>query len=177
VTVRVILEFDDEEGAKEVCRQVVNTGNVVGVKLFADAGDGYPSARYFAVVARLKGVFKVPTKFCEDAEPGHRVGKKTHQGWARSKNYGWWVDSVCKRPTRAWANGDRWAHTLGSNLVPTEISGEERPWGWKKSSAEWTFLLEEVRDTEPGSDAVEDSPESVPSVLQGPDDRAETSGS
>src|SRR5215213_2896681 len=102
MTVRVVLEFEDEEAAAAVCKSVVQKGGIVSVQTQI-MGDGNLSAAYVHWPTRLMGIFKRPTKYCDETD-GHRTGKKTHQAWTRTKNYGWWVCSICHKPTEAWAN-------------------------------------------------------------------------
>ena len=44
----------------------------------------------------LVGIFKVPTLFCEGGHTAKRV-----TGYTRGKRYGWYVCSVCKKPSKA----------------------------------------------------------------------------
>lgn len=45
--------------------------------------------------AKLVGTYKIPTKFCNQQEPfPHK-----RDGWAMLQKRGWWVCSICKRPS------------------------------------------------------------------------------
>lgn len=131
MTVRVVLEFEDEENAKEFVGNTITTGGVVGeeVSNYVEDGNNF-------YVAKLIGVFKKPTKYCDPMD-GHR-GSKTSAGWTRGKKYGWWVCAKCGKPTERWASGSLWPFSLGFNLLPKSIA----PWaqaegGWQSGVATW----------------------------------------
>jgi hypothetical protein len=127
MAVYVVLSFEDDEEAKEFVTDVLRSGgpSKAGVDIW---------------LAKVRGVFKKPTKFCDPSD-GHRAGKKTEQAFTRGRRYGWWVCALCGKPTKAWSLGNKWYGPLGSNLLPTSlVAPERRPQGWK-SSAEWEDLL------------------------------------
>jgi hypothetical protein len=69
-------------------------------------------------------VYKCPTLFHESSECR---GDTT---FARGPKYGWMVCTRCGKPTRAWAEGDGWYTSLGTNMLPvTEEAGEYRGYG------------------------------------------------
>jgi hypothetical protein len=104
VAVYVILEFEDEHQALTLVEDHFH----------------YPEGRLLTPVqendveCKVVGVFKKPTLFC----PGH-TGKKTETGYMRGKKWGWWVCSVCGRPTKRWADS-LMDSSLGNNLLPDE---------------------------------------------------------
>ena len=59
------------------------------------------------------GVFKKPTKFC-DCESS----RKPPQGWTKGTKYGWWICTMCGKPSERWAESLR--DTLGRNLLDNE---------------------------------------------------------
>lgn len=72
----------------------------------------------------IRGVWKKPTKFCECTENASTLRKR---GWTRGKKYGWWVCSICHKPSKDWGRGDEWYRSLGTNLIPiTEEAPEYR---------------------------------------------------
>lgn len=144
----VLVEIDSEEDAKEYAKRVLSEGGVLTSRVVVDSSTPVGiDVRYPVLCGKLRGVWRKPSIFCNPSD-GHRAGRKTFQGWARSKKYGWWVCSGCGKPTKKWAAGDQWFHTLGANLVPQAITGEKRPKGWEKSPAEWDFLEQIVDEYE-----------------------------
>ena len=47
-----------------------------------------------SAIVDVKGVYKVPTLFCEETH-----GKRL-QGFTQGQRWGWWVCGVCKRPKK-----------------------------------------------------------------------------
>lgn len=46
------------------------------------------------------GLFAFPTQFCENSGSGGCArGNKRIRGWTQGKKYGWWVCSVCHKPS------------------------------------------------------------------------------
>jgi hypothetical protein len=126
VTVRVVLEFENEALAKQFVKAALEDD------IYASLGEWLEDAtrlRTFVI-----GVFKKPTKYCDPGD-GHR-GKKTSGGWTRGKKYGWWVCGICGKPTERWANGSLWPYSLGFNLLPERVAKWAR--GPKTGVAEWT---------------------------------------
>lgn len=121
MTVRVVLEFEDESQAKVFVRACL------GTDFWENVGEVNPIA-----------VFKMPTKFCDPSD-GHRSGRKTYQGWTRGKKYGWWVCARCGKPTKLWASGRQWVFSLGFNLLPKSISEvAQAEGGWAPGVNRWT---------------------------------------
>lgn len=133
MTVRVVLEFADEQEAKEFIKAALKPGYLHYSKVYS-LEEGV-SIGMKEVSAKVIGVFKKPTLYCNPAD-GHRNRKKTYQGWTRGKKYGWWVCSLCGKPTEKWANGDLWPYILGFNLLPKSISKWARP-DWD-TATQWT---------------------------------------
>ena len=138
MTVRVVLEFEDEVEAKKFVGYGLNHGISMATGDWPE--DDTP------IDLNVIAVFKRPTKFC-DASDGHRSGRKTYQGWTRGKKYGWWVHVRCGKPKAPWTEGAQW-YAMGTNLLPLALlerlgfPDEYRPQGWK-SPQSWTFLLDE----------------------------------
>jgi hypothetical protein len=82
-----------------------------------------PQAKIEAMIAR-------PTVFCRGP---HRVpGKlKSQMGWTRTKRFGWWVCSVCKKPAPTVVR-DFIKNMLGgyNNLLPELEGGEPQEPQW-----------------------------------------------
>ncbi len=131
MAVYVVLEFADDNEAKNCVKEILLTGYTYGIA----GSTGYDD---YACIPR--GVYKKPTMFCECVET--KVGnKKSFTGWKRGMKWGWWVCPKCNKPGKKWGQGSSWFSALGINLLPaSKIANEFRPQGWK-SSAEWTDLL------------------------------------
>lgn len=94
MAVYVLLQFDDEQEAKDFCGVVLQKKELI----------------------KLWGVFKKPTQFCDC-----QGGRKTAMGFTRGLKYGWWVCAKCKKPTARWASGRQWFSVLGTNLLPRAL--------------------------------------------------------
>jgi hypothetical protein len=144
MAVHIVLDLDDDNEAKEFVKALLKRGKVKTFDTYQDdQGEVYGADSVFNV--KVRAIYKKPTSFCEDQEPGHRSNylkriKAKMGGWTRSKNYGWWVDPACKRPTRAWAEGDHWWYSFGTNLLPSSITGHEER-GQDTSTAIWYDVL------------------------------------
>lgn len=145
MAVRVVLEFDDEEGAKAFVKSTILDGCVYG-----DRVSDYPEDDRASYLMKVIGVFKKPTKYC-DPNDGHRRGK-TSSAWTRGKKYGWWVCAVCGKPTEKWATGRLWQYSMGFNLLPHKFFPWSKPeGGWAAGAVQWTeeeLGLEAGRATE-----------------------------
>jgi hypothetical protein len=132
VAVHLMLDFDDDEDAKKFIRDNVQSGAVTA------------SPQHPALKAKVVGVWKKPTSFCNIGD-GHRaaylrnVGPKGG-GWTRGRSYGWWVDPACKKPTSEWAAGNGWHLALGVNLLPPPLATEDKH-GDERSPAIWYDVL------------------------------------
>jgi hypothetical protein len=133
MSVRVVLQFSDEEHAKAFVAQALQHKGVPCEELVT-ASDGNLSLRFRRLNGVIIAVFKNPMQFC-DPNDGHR-GKKTSAGWTRGKKYGWWVCAACGKPTERWANGSLWPFSIGFNLLPASVSSWAR--GPKVGVKEWT---------------------------------------
>ena len=98
----VLVSFDDNEKADTFVTACQDTG-ILGVVSNEDA-----SMRHFA--PEVRAVYQMPTKFCDCTDGKNRK-------FTRGKKYGWWVHSLCGKPTRAWARGEHWFQALGRNLL------------------------------------------------------------
>lgn len=96
----VLLAFDSDTEANE----------------FVEAVQDRTSREEFTV----RGVWKKPTKFCECTS-----GNIKQRGWTRGKKFGWWVCDRCHKPSKAWAQGDVWYNSLGTNLLPVSHEAPE----------------------------------------------------
>lgn len=110
---RVVVEFEDDQVAKDFVSDIVKGYQGPSIKVTA--------------------AYKKPTKFCDPSD-GHQKGKGT-RSFTRGRKYGWWVCSVCGKPTKRWATGDIWHFSMGYNLLPPSVSELERG---IRSSVEWT---------------------------------------
>jgi hypothetical protein len=126
MAVYVILQFDNEEEAKDYVTQAIHTGRVFN----DDPGI------YETVPVKVASVVKKPSVFCQC----NALGTK-RAGWTRGKSFGWWVCATCSKPSEAWASTDTWSSVLGLNLLPPEVSKEMRPQGWERSKFTWEFLV------------------------------------
>lgn len=131
MAVYVVLAFEDEGEAKEMVQEIVKGGVVM-------VPGKYPDETLAMGDAKVYGVWKKPTKFCECISAGKRDG-----GYARSKNYGWWVHAACGRPTKAWSQGEYFHIDMGTNLLPREVHPNGKDFVTKfRSEAEWSFLVD-----------------------------------
>lgn len=136
MAVYVVLEFDDETEAHCMVREIVKGGLVM-------VPGKYPDESLAMGDAKVYGVWKKPTKYCECASAGKRDG-----GYTRGTTFGWWVHAPCGRPTKGWAHGDSWFTSLGTNLLPSQLHPEGAQFtNQPKSKAEWSFLLPERQNT------------------------------
>ena len=118
MAVRVLLEFDDEEEGRRFVRDVIAYGT------------------------KVYGIYKKPTQFCECIG-----GRKTSRAFTRGLNYGWWVCSVCMKPTKRWAQGEAWYTTLGSNLLPRSLRLIDDQCPERLESPKvWHFLVSSVEN-------------------------------
>lgn len=112
----VLLAFESDDDANEF---IVSTQHYGGVEVENKGTDGFDLKKQ--LTALVRGVWKMPTKFCEC---GPVSGPFT-----RGRKYGWWVHAKkgCNKPTRGWAKGDHWHQALGVNLLPiSEVAPEHR---------------------------------------------------
>jgi hypothetical protein len=132
VAVYVMLAFDDDEQAKTLVEDMLRS----------PGADILTPSQENNVHATVRAVYKRPTVFCDESD-GHKKGK-TSAGFTRGRKYGWWVCAKCGKPTKAWAQGEKWFQHLGVNLLPQQLlpEAERIPDGWQQGAAKWTFLLE-----------------------------------
>lgn len=109
----VLLTFERDAEADEFA-EMVKHGDV-GVYVSRREGDPHAWQKVFC---KLRGVFKKPTKFCSCTSTRKR-------GFTRGRKYGWWVCSMCGRPTQGWASLDGLYHVLGFNLLPKDADAPE----------------------------------------------------
>jgi hypothetical protein len=147
MSVYVLLAFESDEQAHDMIKSMIDVGGIM-----TDTSVYYPE---------VKAVFKKPTKFCECGVGGGKMGFS----FVRGRKYGWWVHSGCGKPTKAWADGEHWYASLGTNLLPVEIAGEYRPQGWEESAMEWRDLVPIDLD-HPNRKRWPHADPPVPSVLQ-----------
>lgn len=57
------------------------------------------------------GLFRMPTVFCDGCSTGKRV-----RGFTKGRRWGWWVCTVCKKPTHAWGTNIRAIVSDGRDL-------------------------------------------------------------
>lgn len=134
----VLLSFDDEGKAKEYVKQVIESEGLYTLD------DNYKTEAVVGeyVSTKVEGVFKKPTKFCDETD-GHRAQIKKHMGWVRGRRYGWNVCSVCGKPNKGYAGIRAWISALGVNLLPrTRYMPHAMPMNWDQSPAMWRDLID-----------------------------------
>jgi hypothetical protein len=93
---------------------------------------------------RVRAMYQKPTKF-HDPATCHR---SKMSGWTRGKKYGWWVCALCKKPTKAWGDGEHWFAAIGVNLLPKDIVAPEYRGDGDYSSP----LLEQAKEAYRGAE-------------------------
>jgi hypothetical protein len=135
MAVAVLVQFEKDDDAKDFVKGLRQEGVLVNpVGSFCENG--------WYVPVKLRGVWKVPTQFCDPSDGHAQGGGKLAFSYTRGQKYGWWVHTKCGRPSRDWGQGGNWDYALGTNLLPQSISGEPRRQGWEKSPLEWTWLID-----------------------------------
>lgn len=141
MAVYVVLGFDDEREAKRFVHTSLY-GTVAGIPRdnAHDDPEDYPDAKVY-------GVYKKPTKYC-DTSDGHRGGGKLAAAWTRGIKYGWWVCSKCGKPSQLATKMGNWFLALGVNLLPAELHPEPQyvPAPQLGSAEQWNFLLPQKVD-------------------------------
>lgn len=102
----VMLRFEDDKEA-DILIEAVQSGDVSKLDTVLQFGSAF-----------VRAVFKIPTKFCECTSVKNR-------GWTRGKKYGWWVCSICHKPSKSWGTGHHWFLGLGKNLLPVDNRAPE----------------------------------------------------
>lgn len=82
----VVIEFDNDEDAD------------------------YEIEHFNTSDARIVGLYKKPTIFCE-----HTDARKPPKGWTRGKKYGWWICTECGKPSQQWSRA--LPSMMGVNLL------------------------------------------------------------
>lgn len=96
----VVLSFEDDNEAEEFVKDAMQLDDHPTFSMAVtaiDPGGNYEKAFDFKVEAMMQK----PTKFC-GTPGGCREGKRV-VGFQRGKNHGWWICSVCGKPTQTWA--------------------------------------------------------------------------
>ena len=111
----LLIEFDDEDSALKLKERI-------------DAAQG----KRFRVI----GLFAKPTSYCQCGIAGQTETKATKSRLRRGKKFGWWVCTVCKRPTSAISG-------LVNLLKPRDIIN---PPTWEgpdiyKNQTQWTHYI------------------------------------
>ena len=75
----LLLSISDNETAENIAEYLSNGTDVVYLQ---------PSE------VKLLGMYAQPTMFCNNCSSGRRV-----RSYTRGKKYGWWVCTVCKKPS------------------------------------------------------------------------------
>lgn len=104
----ILLSFDNDKDAEEFV-QAMQKQDTSG-RPFIPEG------------VAVRGVWKKPTQFCDCALRGRNTKGRA---WTRGKKFGWWVCTVCHKPSQAWAKGDAWYTALGTNLLPKSEGAPE----------------------------------------------------
>lgn len=101
----ITIAFEDETEAVKAAEQYLDEG----------------------VIGELKGIYKMPTQFCSPMDPAHSLGRRV-RGYTQGKKYGWWVCSICMKPSEvAWNNYFNYsnAFNLIDRLFPVEGQHEQ----------------------------------------------------
>lgn len=106
----VVLVFDDNAAAEKLAKDWNNLG---------DYFDGWSEPN-----SEVVGLFAVPTQFCPNSGSGGCSTNKRVRAWSRGKKFGWWVCSICKKP---------------SGFVPPDK--RDRPELWRRVISQGVNLL------------------------------------
>src|SRR5690348_2365887 len=98
----VVLSFDDNEEAERFTRdvQAYNQGTV-------------------------EGIFAKPTLFCPGSGAGGCAQGKRYRAWVQGQKWGWWVCTVCHRPSGAMSEEKRMRATISQGTNILALSQEE----------------------------------------------------
>jgi hypothetical protein len=96
----VLLEFDDHTSAE---------------KLMGQINDATRKGRPYRVV----GYFAKPTQFCQCGIENWTTSSRKQSTTKRGRRYGWWVCTVCKRPTASESG-------LANLIAPSDIINPQR---------------------------------------------------
>lgn len=111
----VLLQFNDDAQADRLIAALQEWPEAIDVSGEITATE---PEWYRVVGVQLRGIFKLPTKFCECTNLKRR-------GFTRGKKYGWWVCDQCRRPTKAWGRLEGIYQFLGFNLLPKDDNAPE----------------------------------------------------
>ena len=98
----VVIEFDNDEDADAYINEIKDAEESIM---------GMLSSHYGAPqLARIVGLYKKPTIFCEC-----QGSRKPPMGWTRGKKYGWWICTECGKPSQQWSRA--LPSMMGVNLL------------------------------------------------------------
>lgn len=125
----VVLQFEDNSDADEFIKEHDE------LMYYPEGSMGGVSNDAVMIYAgEVVGVFAMPTQFCANSGSGGCSTNKRIRAWSRGKKFGWWVCSICKKP---------------SNFVPPER--RERPELWRRVISQGVNLLFAPEDQSPES--------------------------
>lgn len=107
----VVIRFEDNKAAEDFVDQQKAADGVFGDQ-------------------ETVALIPAPTLFCED--PFSQHGNKK-AGYFRGKKYGWWVCSICGKPSRLWGSNYRAVVGAGKNLL--EETTDYPPPGFDQDSS------------------------------------------
>jgi hypothetical protein len=100
----VLLSFDDEEQALTL------------VETILDQTDGVPGS-IIPFGAKVEAIYKKPTMFCQ-TPGGCTSGGRRSGGFTMGQKWGWWVCSICGKPSQLWVESLLRKHSsFGKNLL------------------------------------------------------------
>lgn len=130
----VLLEFLDDESAKAFVQETLEIKNT------SETLSGIP----VEALPTVAGVYRKPMQYCE-CTAGWSV-RERNGGTVRGTKFGWYVHRRCGKIQKGFVTrpGEVIFGTLGTNLIPRELSGiYAPPRGWN-SPLEWRFLIPKV---------------------------------
>lgn len=134
----VVMSFKDNEEAERFVAAVARGAVFLGTP----DGEGDDHYGPLSEGALARAMYMQPTQFCSCGTPA-----KGDAGFTRGTKYGLWVHSACGKPTKLWAQGDRWYTSLGKNLLPIDAQRPEwRGEGvymhrWDPATSRWVHVI------------------------------------
>jgi hypothetical protein len=115
----VLLAIDDDKAATALVKQIQKWKGVnitIPSVTLDTTGEIVPDVEV-EVKATVRGVWARPSTFCECAG--------ATGGFSRGTKLGWWVHTVCGKPSKLWAQGHDWYRSLGTNLLPISVEAPD----------------------------------------------------
>ena len=99
----VMVSFEDDEAALSFVENVQDNSLLQG--------------------AEVKALYRMPTMFHEPFET-HSGGRVQGNSFTKGQKYGWWVCSVCKKPSRLYWDSIFGESSFGKNLLSSFFTQE-----------------------------------------------------